>query len=460
MVAKKKILDKKFVPTIAAITVLIALGAVTIPVYQNRAALQQEATQQQKHFLTFNQEEIGSIKIESPISPSLNMLIERQKDNSWTVNGVEAYTPDIQKIMLALQQVNIYDKIDEYASLEDFGLFPPQKILTLTYKDPTQKPIIIKVGTYTPASKQVYAKYSDAEPIYILGKTLYNATLVTANGLFNKDVFKLDSEALTHFTVKRNGETYNMVKEGEDWHVVVKDGAKVLGDDQAIQSIISFIFGNSGESLVRKNADDLSRFKLDKPAIEIFAETKEGKKAHVIVSPPVDGTQASYVANLETNNVYIWYKPKIDRVTFSELDIRNKEIITPKFSDIRSIEIIRDGKPYKFFINKNRLWDSKDIKNEPVNINQYVEDLSTLFFNVSTSLRENEFKEDLGFSNPRVKIALTLDKKEKESPYTVLIGNKSKEYDGYYVKISGDPFIYMINQETFEFIYNFGLKKQ
>ncbi|MEW5820450.1 MAG: DUF4340 domain-containing protein, partial [Cyanobacteriota bacterium] len=173
MVEKKKIIDKKFIPTIIAIVILIILAVVMLPEI-NKPEKQPEDNKENILF-DFKDSNISFIGIYTSDNPEINVDLALQKDGTWTVNDKLAYTPEVMRILSVLKNVRVLSKIDDYGSLKEFGLNPPDKILYIKFKDNKTKPIKLFVGDYAPASRDRYIKFEKDTEILLANNYVYSA---------------------------------------------------------------------------------------------------------------------------------------------------------------------------------------------------------------------------------------------------------------------------------------------
>ena len=122
MVEKKKTIDKKFIPTIIAIGILIIFFIVN-HLSSNNA---DKTVHQGKKILDFNINNIETVVIETPESPELYIELTRKSNDEWEVNHHSAYTADVLQILGMLQNITEISQIEDYTSLNEFGLNPPK----------------------------------------------------------------------------------------------------------------------------------------------------------------------------------------------------------------------------------------------------------------------------------------------------------------------------------------------
>lgn len=457
MVEKEKIIDKKFIPTLIALGILLVLTFIALPLFKKNNLT---TPVEEKFLLKLKPNEVNYLLIETPNNSVINTELTLDKNGQWKVNGYEAYEPDVNKILLILSKIRILSVIRDYAYLQEFGLDPAQKIVTIGFNDKNKQKIRLLVGDYSPAAKDRYAKFANKPEIYIADKYLYDNLTVTPQGLLNKDVFGIDGEKLVRLEVTRLGATYKLEKIKNEWFVTLPNKIRVYADQSAVNNVISSAFGNMAEGVIAHKTPDLKKYNLKDPWITVKAEDKDGNTEKVLVSSNIPSTFMYYALNVKKNKVFLMHKNNVISLDFNELDIRNKMIIVPQLSEIAQMIITVNDKKYTFIKPKDKMWECKNLKMEQILINQYVEDLSKLYVDITSNLTIAETGENFGFDKPNVRIEAFVKGKENISsykPYTVNIGKKSKE-GYYYLEMSNDPYVHFIKQDTYNFISKFGLK--
>jgi hypothetical protein len=451
MVEKKKRLDKKFIPTLAALGVLIILGVAVF--FLSKNVTPGGDNTDKNALLNLEGHEVTYISIENPGSPEIDIELNK-KDGKWYMREYLAYTPEIENMLTVLSNVSISDTITEYAGESEFGLKPPEKILTLGYKDGTKTRVL--VGASTPTSEERYAKMPGKHDIYLVNKYLYSAVTATPLGLLNKDIFKIEPENLTYFEITNPTMTLKFNKKPDGWYVTTADGTTTYGDQQKIMSIVKNIFSNVADSLMIDTTTNLSDYQVETPWIKMIAESNKGEKVEVRFSEKVKGSKVHYGYNLKTDEVFILHSTKLNPLEINDLDVRNKMILATPLSQLSSITIVKDGKKYKFTPNKKGFWTAKNAKIEDLVANQFIEDLSMRYADIVSDLKIAEADEDFGFDDPVLEIII--QRKDQKDPHRAIIGKKSKE-GYYYTKVENDPYLFLIVEETLDFIKSMGQKE-
>lgn len=453
MVEKKKIVEKKFIPTIIAVVILIILA---IAVFWDKPKTTPPAEEGIRQLFQFNNADVNYISIETTSNPEINCDIKLAGDEKWYVNGRLAYTPEIMRILDVLKSVKVISEIKDYPSLSDFGLNPPKKILVIGFKEGTNQDISVLIGDYAPASKHRYIKLPEIPDVYMVNKYVYSAISVTPSGLLDKDAFGLEPDKVEKIIITRQNSKFALTKKDDGWYVTLPSKLNVLADQEYVKSILNAVLGNNCQAVIADMDTNVERYGLKIPAITIKAVDDSGKESEVIVSNVIPSTDLNYLMNVETNKVFIMSSSKIERLIFNDLEIRNKKIIVPSIDNINRIVLTKDGKKYEFIKDKSKIWISKNLKLETLLATEYIEKLFTRYVDITSDMKIKETDEDFGFDDSILKIEAFEKNKAKEKsyqPYTVKIGKNNKE-GNYFMQKSGDPYLYLIKQDTFDFMAN------
>ncbi|MEW5822653.1 MAG: DUF4340 domain-containing protein, partial [Cyanobacteriota bacterium] len=270
----------------------------------------------------------------------------------------------------------------------------------------------------------------------------------------------IEPENAVKITIKNNDGTFVLGKEINGWHVTLPNNIKVYADQNYVSTIFNNFFGNSAQAVVKEEYVNLNDLNLKNPIIEMTVEGKDGKTSDIIVSEKIQGAKLHYVYNKSVNKAYIVNYDRISRINFNDLEIRNKELIDVRFPDVAKVIIIDDGKEFEIKKNRRQLWECKQLKLEEIVISQFVEDLTTYFVDIATSLDIEKSGEDFGFDKPLMEIIVyDINKMQDKGykPYSLKVGKKSKE-GKYFIQKSNDPYLYLINENTYQILKRKGEK--
>jgi hypothetical protein len=156
-----------------------------------------------------------------------------------------------------------------------YGLAKPAVTVTLSFADAKKSPITLTLGGERPAKDESFARVADG-PVFGLAKSLRETLERDALSYRPAQAWQVKADDINELRVKKNGEAFTVVKDGGRWKIV--GPFSEFARDEYVTAINDELAALKSEKYVAQIKNDLGKFGLDKPYLEIEVVASPGKK--------------------------------------------------------------------------------------------------------------------------------------------------------------------------------------
>jgi hypothetical protein len=243
-------------------------------------------------------------------------LVLGKQGSDWAIKAPADATADQEEVRSLLSELTSA-KGSDFASQSDadaakYGLDKPKITLKAQLQASGERSLF--VGSKT--GDDYYAKSSDRAEIFKITQSLYDKLNVKASGLRDKQIIKLDKEALSKLRVK-NPNTTLVAEKDKDNKWMIKEPAAKKDKEASTFKIFSALETKATEVLDKPSGSAIG--KLAHPAVEVNLTDKDGKTTVLKVSS-ADGDDV-YVQVEGKPGVYKVKKQMLDDLSFKADDV-------------------------------------------------------------------------------------------------------------------------------------------
>ena len=269
---------KKSTKLVSAVVVLAVLGGVYVGL--NTYVTKEESTESSEEE---SKTEVYSVKTDD--IKSLEFIIDKKdtvfekKDDSWvkkdeTVFPVNQTTLD--SAASALEKVEADRVLENVDDLTEYGLDSPSNSVTVTTDDGTTK---FNIGDENTSTNQYYiAKDDEDSTVYVVSSSIVTPFM---NSLYDyaqgEDFPTIDSSTVKKVQVSQDEDSYILEEnsDGATWDVSTDGSDKETADTTAAGNVTSGLGSLAYDQFTDYNAEDLSKYGLDKPYATITVDYQE-----------------------------------------------------------------------------------------------------------------------------------------------------------------------------------------
>ena len=273
---------KKSTKLVSAVVVLAVLGGVYVGL--NTYVTKKESTESSSE--EGSKTEVYSVKTDD--IKSLEFIIDKKdtvfekKDDSWVKKDETAFPVNqttLDSAASALEKVEADRVLENVDDLTEYGLDSPSNSVTVTTDDGTTK---FNIGDENTSTNQYYiAKDDEDSTVYVVSSSTVTPFM---NSLYDyaqgEDFPTIDSSTVKKVQVSQDEDSYILEEnsDGATWDVSTDGSDKETADTTAAGNVTSGLGSLAYDQFTDYNAEDLSRYGLDKPYATITVDYQEEVK--------------------------------------------------------------------------------------------------------------------------------------------------------------------------------------
>lgn len=260
----------------------------------------------------------------------------------------------------------------------EYGLEKPLATVNVTFSDESIETLYI--GNSAPGDKGIYFRRSGNSNVYLAQKLSVNMFLVDGLQLFSKQLTQEleDEEEITEVAISGNGYKDEILISNEavinsiNMYNMISPHREICSESVTggFGSVFYDLEGSWIASL-QVNDEDIAKYGLDDPYMDITVDTNKDKRIHLLVSKLDDNDEcyimaegSSFICGMSKEDCKDWYG--IDYTAFL-----SGTILNPDFEYLSSAEINNGGKIYTYNISYEIKQDDqlRDTKSFSVELN-------------------------------------------------------------------------------------------
>ncbi len=256
---------------ITAILAVLLLGLVgfVLLVERPKMAEEQRAIEANKAFVEVDRHRVARLTLTN----DYGQFVAEKRGNEWVLVApieVPADWIEFEGMIEIAQMVErgrvVVDQGDfEEVVLADFGLAPP--VVAVRFEPPSGEPVALFFGDDIPSKQACYLMWSGGKKI-VLTKKKYRARFNRPlMALRDTRAFPFDPDEVTRACIKTPERTYEVVRDGLNWHLVAPIQARA--DEREVLKLLSQLKDERVESFHKEVVDDPAVYGFDNPDYEV-----------------------------------------------------------------------------------------------------------------------------------------------------------------------------------------------
>lgn len=258
--------------------------------------------------------------------------------------------------------VTAFKLVDKSGSkYKDYGLDNPAATVEIIFSDNSEEKLYI--GNEAPDNQGVYIRREGNANVYLANSASIDAFLVDKLQLFDMTLTpELDSESdivslsVTGEALDVPVEISSEVEKSSVSHYKMTSPAREVCSTEMVQVIASSVYGVTGTyvSAAQATEEDLKKFGLDKPYIDITARASDQSSASLLISKADENGNCyimkkggSLICRMSKTDASKWYD--IQSYVFY-----SSKLISPNFQELSEAEITTGGKSYRFIVKNEK----------------------------------------------------------------------------------------------------------
>jgi hypothetical protein len=238
---------------------------------------------------------------------------------------------DLSKITALAGELAPLDAVDFVADaakpeiLAKYGLDRPVAAATLTFNDGSPSKTLL-VGNVREGKAEAFARLSDAPFVFTVRQSLRDALEQPSLALRPLQVWQFAASDIAAMSVKRGNESYTLTKDATGW----KLGAPFSGNAsaQTVQPLLSAAATIRAERFEAHKADDLARYGLSKPALEIGLYTPTSARLALIGNPVAAGAKSRFAKLADEDAIFVVAESLVTAADRPAIDLLDRRLLS------------------------------------------------------------------------------------------------------------------------------------
>jgi len=236
---------------------------------------------------------------------------------------------------------SVEDIVSSGQTLADFGLAPPEVVLTYRARGKTHD---LKIGRVTDIGSRLYMLAPDEQRIHVVNRSLLDSLStgfenLRSSAVFSTPVFEIQSWNLQ---IRSAGNLrIRLTRRDDSW--IFETPIRTRANRAAVETTIGQIVDLKVKTFVGEGSGDPSLLGLVNPDLRLTVEGGSSRQSVLIGNPVPDGTDSEFYAKKEDNpTVFTMEIPFLDTLKKTQIALRERRLFSLRPDELQSILITRN----------------------------------------------------------------------------------------------------------------------
>lgn len=295
----------------------------------------------------------GESSIQEESTQKLQMIYTMQDHDSQILS--KTMTDSLAEQCSYMSATQIVDKSGK--RYDEYGLKKPRATVKAIFSDNSE--VIMYVGNDAPDNKGVYFRMDGNATVYLVQKNMVNMFLTDKLQMFSKTMsysfntdYKIQKVSISGTNYKSSINIEPVNNNANFCNFIMTKPYREICSNSFLENFGESLYGLEGTTVVAVDvtADDMKKYGLDKPYIEVAVSASDNTSARIIASK-ADSDKNCYIMK---KGGTIIYKMSTSELSWYNVNYRNfldESIIVPNVSYLVSTDIAYNGKSYHYDIS-------------------------------------------------------------------------------------------------------------
>ena len=267
---------------------------------------------------------------------------------------------------------------DNPTDLAPFGLAKPDVTVVASTRDKTLPGV--EVGRKSPIGYSVYIKTTDNPAVLLTSGAFGPGTKRTVSDLRDHTLMSFKVDDVNKLTVKQDGlPPVELEKEQGNWKIVKP--VKYNADSNGVRTLLASLSNARIDEFTSDNPANVSRYGLDKPALEVSIYTGPGQSHQTLEFGQREagpGKDDYYVQRGDKPNVYTVHNYVFSDANKSLNDLRDRTVVAFDPDKVQQIKFTGNGKSFSVARATDDKWTETDggkSDADPAKVRQFLDRL-------------------------------------------------------------------------------------
>jgi hypothetical protein len=254
-----------------------------------------------KSLVNFSDDEVARLNLR--MDDEAIHLIRDEKDlQKWTIEkpvNAQASTATVNSLLFDLKDTRIVEFVKTFVTNpEPFGFDPPEKKLTLTYKDGKTWSLIL--GNQTSSGEHYFARRTGEEVVFTLKRSSMETIFRSLNDLKDKTLLEFNKDEVRQIKILKPEQTFVLKKFEKEWNLTLPEKLDAVPDFIANDILWTLNSLEFESALSTDPGDMITGLGQPRLAVELL-DKKDRVLAHMMVGGAVAKSPDLYYIQTTSN---------------------------------------------------------------------------------------------------------------------------------------------------------------
>jgi hypothetical protein len=365
-----------------------------------------------------------------------------QKDGGWSLTSPISANADPSKTGVMANDLARLDAVEFIADaakpeeLPKYGLDKPTASAMLNFNDGSPAKTL-QLGVGREGKPEVYAKLADAPQVFTVRSAIRDEVDQPSLAFRPLQVWQFPAAEVSSIDVTRGAETYKLMKAVPSWRLIGPfDGN---ASSQAVQPLLGAAGTLRAERYETHKADDLAKYGLLRPQLQIGVSTPAGAKTALIGNSTGPNAKSRFAKLADADAVFVVPESVVAAIDRPAIDLLDRQLLSLNVNQIAELKGV--GSDGNWSLRRNDgTWTIQSLKPPAPADRAAADDCARIWANVqATRFVEIGSRTDFaryGLDRPRASATAVLSSQAAAGEtHTIAVGDKSRDADAYFVRV-------------------------
>lgn len=290
---------------------------------------------------------VAGLELTGSEVPQAIRIERRDAEQRWALTAPVEYEADslaVGRVIGALLEARIVQRIEPKGPLADFGLEPPRLSVTLIDRQGVKAEVL--VGDLSPSKENLYAAVAGAREVLLLPAALRGEVARTLFDLRGKAVLDFAVGQVKRVEIKDGDQTLALERAqgGAEARWTLEGPKDSLGEasTKAVEDLLYQLHGLQATGILDEGLN-LARMGLERPGRTVTLTMDDGSTLGLAVGGPLAASQETYTRRLGGGPVLVLKNESLTRIKRQPRDLIERRVLNFERDQAEGLTVERDG---------------------------------------------------------------------------------------------------------------------
>jgi hypothetical protein len=301
---------------------------------------------------------VASLEITGTEVPQAIRVERRDDQQRWVLTRPVEYEADslaVGRVIGALLEARVGQRIAPKGPLADFGLEPPRLSVTLIDRQGVKAEVL--VGDISPSKESLYVALPGTTEVLLLPAALRGEVARTLFDLRNKAVLDFAVGQVKRVEIKDGSQSLALERQKTQaqtrWTLESQDG-QGEASPKAVDDLLYQLHGLQATGIL-DDGINLARMGLETPSRVVTLTLEDGSTLGLAVGGPLATTQETYARRLNGGPALVLKNDSLTRIRRQPKDLLERRVLNFERDQAVGLSLARDGQS-QVYVKQDGRW--------------------------------------------------------------------------------------------------------